>query len=70
MVPLAGSTMALVTVSGSPSGSESLTSTLMVTGWSSGVMALSGVATGAVLRPEMVMRSSALALAPLPSETV
>jgi hypothetical protein len=45
-VPLAGSTVAPVTVRVSPSGSVSLPSTLKVTGWSSLVVAVSGLASG------------------------
>ena len=49
-VPSAGLTVAPVTLSGSPSGSLSLPSTLMLlTGVSYGVLALSGLATGASL---------------------
>ena len=59
-----------VTVSGSPSGSLSLRSTGMVTGVSSGVMALSSRATGPSLTPVTVMVSVVEAVSPPASVTV
>jgi hypothetical protein len=61
-VPLVGSTVAPVTVRVSPSGSVSLPSTAKVTGVSSSVLAVSGLATGGVLAPAMLIVSTALAL--------
>ena len=69
-LPLAGSTVAAVTVRASPFGSLSLPSTLTVTGWSSGVVAVSGVATGRSLTGVTLMETVLLAVPPWPSPTV
>ena len=59
-----------VMVRGSPSGSESLPSTLIVTGVSSGVVAESSMATGASLRPVTVSVRVVVEVRPPGSVTV
>ena len=66
-VPWAGSTVALVTISESPSGSLSLPSTATVTGMFSGVVAASGLATGLSLTGVTFTVTVDEALPPLPS---
>ena len=70
-VPSAGATLAAVTVSGSLSGSVSLASTLIVTGVSAGVVALSGLATGGWLTGAAATSTVTVAVSvpPLPSLT-
>ena len=66
-VPAAGEET-LMTLSGSPSGSESLASTLITTGVSGVAVALSALAIGGLLiGATMVMVTDALALPPRPS---
>ncbi|TYC51579.1 hypothetical protein ETQ85_24215 [Zoogloea oleivorans] len=66
-VPLVGSTLAELTVRGSPSGSLSLPSTVKVTGVSSGVLLVSAMATGASLTAATLIVAVAVEVPPLPS---